>query len=42
MAWDCPFNNNGICIKRKKKCEVLSKGCVLKNKLKFIEPKKNK
>jgi len=41
MAWNCPHNNDDFCIKRNKKCEVLSKGCVLRGKLKFISSKKN-
>ena len=41
MSWDCPHNNNGFCVKRNTKCEVLAKGCVLRGKLKFISPKKN-
>lgn len=40
MSWDCPFNRNNFCCKRDKVCVVLSPGCVLKGKVKFIGDEK--
>jgi hypothetical protein len=41
MAWDCPHKKDDYCSKRNKKCEILAQGCVLRNKVKFIDDKKS-
>jgi len=42
MSWDCPHRIEDKCIRLKKICLPLQKGCVLDGKVKYIEssPKK--
>src|SRR3989338_3354370 len=37
MSWSCPHEIKGECKRFKKACKPLMKGCILDNKVRFIE-----
>ncbi|QII13135.1 hypothetical protein KsCSTR_37560 [Candidatus Kuenenia stuttgartiensis] len=37
MSWTCPHQKNNECIRLKKPCQPLQKGCVLEDKVTFID-----
>lgn len=37
MSWNCPHLVNNDCIRLRKTCRPLQKGCVLEGKVKFID-----
>ncbi len=37
MSWDCPHLKKDECIRLKKVCQPLQKGCVLEGKVQFVE-----
>lgn len=36
MSWNCPHQMDGECVRLKKICQPLQKGCVLDGKVRFI------
>jgi len=36
MSWDCPHQKNDECVRVKKVCRPLQKGCVLEGKVQFV------
>lgn len=37
MSWTCPYQINNECIRLRKSCQPLQKGCVLDGKVTFID-----
>ena len=37
MSWTCPYQVNNECIRLRKPCQPLQKGCVLEGKVTFID-----
>ncbi len=37
MSWTCPYQINNECVRLRKPCQPLQKGCVLEGKVTFID-----
>jgi hypothetical protein len=41
MAWSCPHEVDGVCKRRRKRCDPGEPGCVLRGRVHFLNPVKN-